>query len=1162
MNNRFWQLLLVGFSLAVTLQAQTTIKLSKTTLYERRFSISSDSVEMIFQLPDSFLIAGSDSFQLDSVWLEPGNDYLLDLIKGRLIFKKSIPKGKILHLQYEHLPLKLPTQFYHQRLARLRPEDDNLGKQLQMINIFRPMDPEPSLTTTSNLQKSGSIVRGISVGSNQGLKLDSGLRMQISGRIADKVDVIAALTDQNTPIQPEGNTQSLQEIDKVFVQVKSNQFEATLGDYQLQFESGEFGRYARKLQGAMGMVKFNNVEVTFSGAISRGQYTTNQFLGQEGNQGPYQLKGTQGQIDIIVIAGTERVWIDGQEMTRGETNDYVIEYGNGQIIFTRNRLITAESRITVDFQYSDQKFRRNLYAGQVKASFFNQRLQLSTLYLQESDDKDNPLDFTLTPEISNRLARAGDKMDSAYVESQQFVGKRKGTYIQVDSADVQFYRYVGSEKGDYQVNFSFIGYGRGDYQLQGFGKYRFVGMGNGSYVAKVLLYPAISQNLVDFNLKYMPASFFEMNQELAISHFDQNIYSGLDDQDNQGFAYQGLIKLKPDRIKYLGLFNLNGKFRYINPQFKNIDRTSEVEFNRKWDLKNISTVQEAITEINGSYTPWQPLDFQLNFGEIEKGNSFRSSRYEFNSQLKAPNLPDYQYRLEFIKSQDDQFSRRGSWLRQNSQVQYAFWKLQPKLGFEQEINKDNFANQIHSTGTRFDQFSGGLAYNPTKKVALSTNFSQRETQDWMQEKFVPQSRALTQQYQFNYSGSSLFSASVNYTHRNKNFYGTEADKRTDLAELMMNYNPFKRAITANWNYQISNTQIAKRERQYLEVPEGEGAYRYDPDLKEFVPDALGNYEIRIVNTSIYTPVIELKTSLNLKIQFSQFFTKTRVQPPVKNLKVKKTASQLEETDLWDLLKAVPWQNVVKNLSSETLIRIEERTRESDVAAIYGLNLHKFQTDSTIFGTIFLRETCYIGKNSRKFSLRLQYQYENTTNRQYIEGGEERLQTAASAQLTSNLSNRMSTQLEYKNGRKRRRFQYPGRENRDVFSQEFAIDFSYRPWSDLELALKSRFNDDTDQFPVETTEATLLSLIPRVNYAFRAKGRLSAQYEWAQVKSNKELLPYEMVNGNSDGLSQRWEFTFNYRISKNVQGSLSYNGRNEKRRGGIIHLGRAEVRAFF
>ena len=245
------------------------------------------------------------------------------------------------------------------------------------------------------------------MGSNQGLKLDSGLRMQISGRIADKVDVIAALTDQNTPIQPEGNTQSLQEIDKVFVQIKSDRFEAVLGDYELTFQDGEFGRYARKLQGAMGTVDSGNSSVTFSGAVSRGQYTTNQFSGIEGNQGPYQLKGNQGQTEIIVLAGTEKVWINGEQMTRGENNDYVIEYGNGQLTFTRNRLITDESRITVDFQYSDQRFRRNLYSGRVSTGFWDQKIQLVTTVLHEGDDKDNPLDFTLSEANLARLTCRG-----------------------------------------------------------------------------------------------------------------------------------------------------------------------------------------------------------------------------------------------------------------------------------------------------------------------------------------------------------------------------------------------------------------------------------------------------------------------------------------------------------------------------------------------------------------------------------------------------------------------------------------------------------------------------------------------------------------------------------------------------------------------------------
>jgi hypothetical protein len=93
-------------------------------------------------------------------------------------------------------------------------------------------------------------------------------------------------------------------------------------------------------------------------------------------QGPYRLTGRNNERAIIIVPGSERVYIDGIEMVRGETNDYTIEYGNGEVFFTAQRLITSASRIVVDFEYSDRQYPRNFFAAGTKQKWFDDLLSL------------------------------------------------------------------------------------------------------------------------------------------------------------------------------------------------------------------------------------------------------------------------------------------------------------------------------------------------------------------------------------------------------------------------------------------------------------------------------------------------------------------------------------------------------------------------------------------------------------------------------------------------------------------------------------------------------------------------------------------------------------------------------------------------------------------
>jgi hypothetical protein len=356
------------------------------------------------------------------------------------------------------------------------------------------------------MQKSGSLTRGFTVGTNRDLSLSSGFRMQLAGRIASDVEVAASLTDENTPIQPEGTTQTLQEFDNVFVEIKSPSYAATLGDFVLDMHGTEFARLTRKLQGARGTAVLQGESVSgealVSGAVTRGQFQTNAFQGSEGVQGPYRLTGRGGERSMIVIAGTEKVYINGELQLRGETNDYVIDYTTGEVRFAIRRLITAASRIVVDFEYADRRYSRSLAAVRAGGSILDGRGNISVAYLREADDPDAPIDLVLSDSARRVLAAAGGDPSRAVLNGVTRVDSN-GQYLRMDSilADgrtVTFYRFdPGNSAALYNVTFSFVGTGHGDYVRRRPGEFAWTAPGGGDYLPVILLPFAQSQQVID-----------------------------------------------------------------------------------------------------------------------------------------------------------------------------------------------------------------------------------------------------------------------------------------------------------------------------------------------------------------------------------------------------------------------------------------------------------------------------------------------------------------------------------------------------------------------------------------------------------------------------------------------------------------------------------------
>src|SRR5690606_28039249 len=115
-----------------------------------------------------------------------------------------------------------------------------------------------------------------------------------------------------------------------------------------------FGRFTKKVQGISlsGSMKTDNggtYAATVAGALVKGIFSKSEFKGQEGNQGPYKLVGPNGELYIMVVSGSERVYVNGLLLKRGENEDYVIDYNAGEIKFNPTFPITSNMRISVEY---------------------------------------------------------------------------------------------------------------------------------------------------------------------------------------------------------------------------------------------------------------------------------------------------------------------------------------------------------------------------------------------------------------------------------------------------------------------------------------------------------------------------------------------------------------------------------------------------------------------------------------------------------------------------------------------------------------------------------------------------------------------------------------------------------------------------------------------
>ncbi|HLU86855.1 MAG TPA: hypothetical protein VKZ44_03805, partial [Taishania sp.] len=470
----------------------------------------------------------------------------------------------------------------------------------------------------TSLKKSGSISRGISFGNNQDLGVNSSLNLELTGDLAPNLKLMASLSDDNIPIQPDGNTNKLQEFDKVFIQVYNDRLKLIAGDFWIERPTGYFMNYKKRSQGLSIEYDFRNEEqkgwkTQVSGAFSKGKFQRQVVQGIEGNQGPYRLVGAENEPYIIILGGTERVYIDGRLLERGQEHDYVINYNSAEVIFTSRNQITKDSRIVIEFQYSDQNYARSLL--QTSNVYSSKKLDFWFNAYSEQDAKNQTIQQDLTADQKRLLSEIGDTLTLARISSIDSVGyvDNQVMYRMVDSLgyDSILVHSVNPTEAVYRATFMHVGTNKGNYILSSYiatGKvFKWVapvgGIPQGDYEPSRIMITPKKKQMVSSGIKYRMNRYLTAETEFSYTENDLNTFSKYDSKDDNGLGIKakltGKIPLSKDSLNNWEL-NTKLDFETLDKNFSPIEQYRSVEFDRDWNTRGKGYKGNQIGSIVGA----------------------------------------------------------------------------------------------------------------------------------------------------------------------------------------------------------------------------------------------------------------------------------------------------------------------------------------------------------------------------------------------------------------------------------------------------------------------------------------------------------------------------------------------------------------------------------
>ncbi len=1012
---------------------------------------------------------------------------------------------------------------------------------------------------TSNIEQSGSLSRGIIVGSNQDFALESGLQFQLSGQLTDDITLDAIITDQSIPFQPDGTTQSIREFDRVLIRLTSERAQLQMGDVDVKFAKTTFGQLNRRLQGASGSYSGGSNQTTFAVSSVRGTFSSQQFEGIEGVKGPYRLTGRNNQPFVIILAGTERVYINGQLVNRGEENEYIIDYGLGEIYFTEQVFIKDETRIFVEYEYVDQEFSRTLVAAETSQKMWDDRFELGVSVTRMADGNDLLSQQSLSANDIDVLESVGDNTQNAIVsgiienpDDESFNIRYALVDTVVLGQTYQIFKNTPDSRiSNLAVRFSNVGQGNGSYvrvgnTLNGL-LYEWRGPGKGSYEPFRNLPAPQKHQMVSLTGSYKISNNLEWYGEVAFSDVDQNRFSALNDKDNTDLAFIGGFKVKEMEVGP-ALFDVEYKHRQSGSNFEAFERTREIEFDRRWNIVESEVNGEKLDEMNISAEIYDNTEISIGAGSLSLPGqqSWRQEAGVTSEAIKATNV---RYQQEFARTRLDINGRYDAWLKQQSNITTKFTnRLVGMINFEQEDKRNRSqAGALENNSFRFFEVAPGLIYRLDSAI-LSAGLAYREEDIAQNGTFIDEYHAIEQQYELELELGDIFATQNKVRFRNKRY--TEAIIKQGVgnrnALLISSENQLETdRLNMQSRYSVSTQRQSLVQESYFEVGSELGQYVWIDankngveEIDEFFPELSPNEGTYILQ---YLPSDDLVPATELR-----FINGVEWMPFHSN---QSRSSK---------------HNVLQTLQLESRFDVIENTTNPNEREVYLMRFDTFRNDSlTIQGRLNWTQRVQINP-AKRWQSSVFVSNSRSLNRRSLEV----VRSNDRNLIFENdfaLKNNQAVIVSLSNSTKQNESDALNQRTFNIKTWEIEPAYRYRYSRSLQLGLRLGYSSKVNKnISGTSTRATLYRTVVTSRAYLFDKIQFGSNVEFRNTSvmgQTNTFTNFELTEGTGAGKHFIWSMNASYRVSNLVRITFNYDGRTVARRPNI-HTLKLVVSAIF